>query len=104
MPYKTDKLAIKDPFLDRRTKMLPCQKEMAIYWFNAGKSINSIARLFKVNKRLIQFLIYPERKKANLEQREARGGTIQYYNREDHAQEMKDLRRYKHEVLKNTTK
>lgn len=99
MPYKTDKLAIADPFLDRRTKMLPCQKEMAIYWFNAGKSIASIAKLFRVNKRLIQFLIYPERKKANLEHRQARGGTKQYYNREDHNQEMKEHRQYKHKIL-----
>lgn len=101
MPYKTDKQAIKDPFLDRRTKMLPCQKEMALYWFNHGESIHSIAKIFKVDKRLIQFLIYPERKKLNLEQRKERGGHEQYYSRLDHNQTMKDHRQYKNRIFKS---
>lgn len=100
MPYKTDKLAIKDPFLDRRTKLLPCQREMVHYWHNAGASINSIARMFHVNKRLIQFELFPDRKKQNLERRSERGGWKQYYSRPDHAQVIKEHRKYKNEVLK----
>jgi len=101
MPYKTDTLALKCPFLDRRTKLLPCQREMVLYWFNAGNSINAIARLFKVNKRLIQFTIYPERKAANLQARQARGGTKQYYNKDQHNKAINEHRKYKHEILKD---
>lgn len=99
MPYKTDKLKLDCPFLDRRVKLIPCQVEMVKHWYKKGESINGISRLFKVNKRLIQFILFPERKKKNLQDREARGGTMQYYNREEHNDSMKDHRRYKHKTL-----
>lgn len=99
MPFKTDKIAIDDPFLDRRVKMLPCQKEMAITLYNRGASINGIARMYKVNKRLIQFLLFPERKELNLQHRRDRGGTKIYYNKEYHAAKMREHRRYKNQTL-----
>ena len=55
--------------------------------------------MFKVNKRLIQFVIFPDRQKKNIEDREARGGTKQYYNRLEHNEAMKDHRKYKHNIL-----
>ncbi len=99
MPFKTDKIAIKDPFLDRRTKMLPCQKEMAFWHWENGMSITGVARLFRVNKRLIQFLFFPERQAKNLDDRDKRGGTMAYYNREKHAENTKEHRNYKHKEL-----
>lgn len=99
MPYKTDKIAIKDPFLDRRTKMLPCQKEMAIWHWQNGMSITAVAKLFKVNKRLIQFLLFPERKEKNLQDREIRGGTMAYYDKDKHREAMKEHRHYKYDYL-----
>lgn len=99
MPFKTDKITIKDPFLDRRTKMLPCQKEMAFYHWENGMSIAGVARLFKVNKRLIQFLFFPERRAKNLDDREKRGGTMAYYDRKKHAENTKEHRNYKHKEL-----
>ena len=102
MPYKTDKKAIKDPFLDRRRKLLPCQKEMVVYWYKVqGASINSIAKMFKVNKRLIQFILFPERHKKNLSDRQDRGGWQQYYDKEKHAEYTADHRQYKHKILKD---
>ena len=101
MPYKTDKIALNDPFLDRRTKLLPCQKEMTVVMFNAGKRITSIAKMFKVNKRLIQFIIYPERKQRNLELRQERGGSSIYYERVAHNAAVKEHRNYKYQTLKN---
>lgn len=101
MPYTTEKQALKDPFLDRRRKLLPCQREMVEYWYKVqGASITSIAKMFKVNKRLIQFILFPERHKKNISDRQDRGGWQQYYNKEDHAESMKDHRRYKHKTLK----
>lgn len=102
MPYKTDKVSIKDNFLDRRVKMLPCQKEMAITLYNRGASINGIARMYKVNKRLIQFLLFPERKEKNLQDRRDRGGSKAYYNKNYHNTKMREHRKYKHNTLWHT--
>jgi hypothetical protein len=100
MPYRREKIALNDPFLDRRRKLLPCQEEMVHYWYKVlGVSINKISRDFKVNKRLIQFILFPERKKKNVELRNARGGSQIYYNREEHNAAVKSLRQYKNIVL-----
>lgn len=102
MPYKTEKLKLGSPFLSRRVKLLPCQLEMIKYWYEIqGESINGLARMFKVNKRLIQFILFPERKAKNLADRAARGGTKQYYKKEYHNQKVKEHRAYKHLTLKN---
>jgi len=45
---------------------------MVKYWYETGTGINALARMFKVNKRLIQFILFPERKQKNLEDRRAR--------------------------------
>ena len=100
MPYKTDKLKLDSPFLDRRTKMLPCQKERAYAMHHTdGIPIRVIARSFNVDKRTIQFLCYPERHERNLELRDARGGSAVYYVRDDNTRSMREHRRYKHKVL-----
>lgn len=100
MPYTTDNKALNSPFLDRRTKLLPCQKEMVLHWYKAGTSIRALAKMFKVDRRLIQFMIFPERKQKNLEDRQARGGWEQYYNREEHTAAIREHRRYKYKTLK----
>jgi|GEM_PF-812015 len=103
MPRKTDLIPLNDKFIDRRTKMLPCQKEMAKWWHERGESINGIARMFKVNKRTIQFLLFPERLKKNVQDRQDRGGWKQYYDKETWKDTMKEHRNYKKKVLKDTT-
>lgn len=95
MPRKTDIIPIKCPFMDRRTKMLPCQKERAVRLYNDGISINALAGIFKVNKRLIQFLLFPERQAKNLQDREDRGGTMAYYNKDQHRESIKEHRNHK---------
>lgn len=99
MPRITDAIAIDNKFLDRRTRLLPCQKEMIGWWHNNGLSINKIAKLFNVNKRAVQFILFPERLKKNKEDREARGGWKQYYNKGEHAQTIKEHRNYKKKIL-----
>lgn len=102
MPYITDKTKIDDAFIDKRVKLLPCQREMIHYLHDKGSSINSLARLFKVSKRLVQFELFPERKKKNLADRELRGGAMQYYNREKHNEYMRKHRQHKYNVLKES--
>lgn len=103
MPYRTDNIALGSVFLKRSAKLLPCQKEMVKYWHERGMSINGIARMFKVNKRLIQFILFPERHKKNLQDRKARGGSKIYYQKEHHTKAMRDHRRRKYKILKSIT-
>lgn len=103
MPSKTDLLPLNDPFFKKSVKLLPCQKEMVKYWFDKGASITQIAKDFKVSKRLIQFIIYPERHKKNLENRLQRGGSIIYYVKEKHTKAIREHRQYKKQILNDTT-
>lgn len=100
MPRKTDTTPINDPFLDRRTKLLPCQKEMVKWWYQNGESITAISKRFKVNKRLIQFVLFPERQVKNLSDREKRGGWKQYYKKEKGTESTRDHRNYKAKEIK----
>jgi len=101
MPYKTEKTKIDCPFLDRRTKLLPCQKQMLKWWHDQGTSINKLAKMFNVSKRLVQFELFPERKVKNLEHRKDRGGSAIYYKGgSEWAETMRDHRKYKYKILK----
>jgi|JI10StandDraft_1071094.scaffolds.fasta_scaffold1574614_1 hypothetical protein len=100
MPSKFDKIAIGCQFLDKRIKVLDCQKQMIPIWHEKGQSIRAIARMLNVDKRLIQFIIYPERKAKNLQDRKAKGGSMQYYNKDKHNKAMKIHRQYKSQILK----
>jgi transposase len=103
MPYKTDKMKLDSPFLDRRVKLLPCQREMVLYWTKQGLSQRNLAKMFKVSRRLITFIQDPKKKEKDLANRAARGGTMIYYKGgEEWAATMKDHRRYKHKVLTKT--
>ena len=77
-------------------------KEMIHILYAEGHSINGLARRFNVNKRLIQFELFPERKIKNLEDREKRGGSKKYYEGgEKWAEVMRNHRRRKHEIISN---
>lgn len=105
MPRKTDPIPIKDPFMDRRTKLIPCQKEMIVYWNKEfGFSQRKLAEMFKVSRRTIQFVLDPEKLKQNKERREERGGWKQYYDKEKHAAQTRNHRDYKKTALKNRVK
>ena len=100
MPRKTDKIPLKDPFLKKSAKLLPCQKEMVIYWREIkGLSFNKIALIFKVSKRTIQFICDPEKQKENLQRRKERGGSAQYYNKEANTSQIRVHRQYKNSIL-----
>jgi hypothetical protein len=93
-------MQIASAFLDRRVKLLPCQRERIHQMYhNEGVGIRHLSRVFNVNKRLIQFICFPERQKKNLELREDRGGSSQYYDRLKHRESMADHRSYKRQIF-----
>lgn len=102
MPFKTDKIAIDTPFFDRRTKIIPCQRQMIPVWWANGASIHSLAKMFKVDRRVIQFILFPERQKKNIKDRKLRGGWVQYYDKQYHADKQREHRQYKYKLLKNS--
>lgn len=101
MPRKTDNIAIADVFLKRSAKLLPCQKEMMHYWHERELGIRAIARMFHCNKRTVQFELFPERHKRNLQLRKARGGSNVYYKKDEHTPAVKKHRQYKKQLFDN---
>lgn len=104
MPYITDREKLDSPFLDRRVKLLPCQKEMVVFWYKQGHSMRSLAKMFHVSRGLIALVIHPERLERILEMRHARGGSKIYYDKEMHRMSMTLHRRRKYDVLGDSVK
>ena len=103
MPYRTEKLKLDCPFFDRRTKLLPCQRERMLYLFNQGMSQRKLASIFNVSRRLVQFVTCPEKKVKDLENRRDRGGSAIYYKGgKEWAETMKKHRKHKHQLLNKT--
>lgn len=96
MPRKTDSIPIKNKELDRRIKLTDADRtQIRILYETGDYSQRKLALMFNVSRRLIGFIINPEKLKANLEAREKRGGWKQYYNSEEHAKYVKGHRDYK---------
>lgn len=99
MPYTSEKLKIAGSKFDRRIKLTTFDKEKIVEIYALGQSsINQIARDFHVSKRLIQFVLFPERQTKNIQYRKERGGSKQYYNKNKHRESMKDTRHYKQDL------
>lgn len=105
MPYKTSKLALNCPFLDKRSKLLPCQKEMIVHYRETeGLSQNKLAKKFSVSKRTISFILNPEKLIENKKRREERGGSNIYYDKDKHTKAIREHRKHKYDTLKDTIK
>lgn len=97
MPYKSEKVRIVSTEYDRRRKLSDQDKEDIKEL--VGMAIRGIARMYGVDKRLIQFILYPERYAKNLADRRARGGSMQYYDKEKHTESMRKHRHYKQQLF-----
>ncbi len=64
-----------------------------------GASINSMARMYGVSKRIIQFILYPERLERNRQLRAERGGSKIYYKRSEQTKAIAKHRGKKKEVF-----
>lgn len=93
MPYKSERIKIAGGKYDRRIKLTPQDKEDIKEL--TGLSIRAVARMYGVDKRLIQFILYPEKQEKNKLDRKGRGGSARYYNREKQKEYMKKHRHHK---------
>ena len=99
MPYKCEKLKIPKEY-DKRIKLTDADKEEIQYRYLkvGGVSQRELAREYGVSRRLIVFCIYPERQKINYQQRVARGGSKQYYDKTKNTNSMRKHRAYKQKL------
>lgn len=99
MPFKSEKILIENTSFDRRVKLTDNDKEL-IRKIRKEENLSQreLARKFNVSRRLIQYILDPEKLEENKRLREERGGSKQYYNKEKHREYMKDHRRYKQDL------
>lgn len=82
---------------DRRVKLTENQKE-EILSLKDKETKAEVAKAFNVSRRTVDFIWHPEKLERNKELRKERGGSKQYYNREDHNKAMQKTRAYKKEL------
>ena len=104
MPSKVDKWTINDPKLDRRIKLQAAQKQEIIDLYKQGASMRHLARSYDVDRRLIDFIVNPERKERNLQLRRDQGGSKAYYNKEKNTAAMRKHRQYKSQLAESKLK
>lgn len=103
MPYKSEKIKIEGTKLDRRRKLTEDQKEY-IRWLREeeGLSQRKLAAMFGVSRRLITFILDPEKEKKNKERIKRLKQEGRYkYTKEQWAETMKEHRRYKEKLHKD---
>tara|TARA_R110000868_G_scaffold141488_1_gene358056 strand:+ start:387 stop:698 length:312 start_codon:yes stop_codon:yes gene_type:complete len=99
MPYKSEKIKIEGGKYDRRIKLSPEEKE-EIHLNALNLSQRFLAEKYGVSRRTIQFILDPSKLEENLKRRKERGGSKQYYNKEEWAETMKEHRNYKQNLSK----
>lgn len=103
MPYKSEKIKIEGTKLDRRRKLTEDQKDY-IRWLREeeGLSQRQLAAMFGVSRRLITFILDPEKEKKNKERIKRLKQEGRYkYSKEQWAETMKEHRRYKEKLHKD---
>lgn len=100
MPYKIDTYKVKLPReLDRRIKLQDEQKEEVKEMFKIWVSINNIAQNFEVSRRLIQYIIYPERLEHAKELYAIRRLDGRYYDKDKQRESIKSTRHHRQKNL-----
>lgn len=100
MPRKTDSIAIGCNFLDRRNKLLPCQRERMKWMYeNSGMSYNQLARKYGVSKRLIILCANPESSERQKDLYRERRKDGRYYKKDKHTIHTREHRNHKKNVI-----
>jgi hypothetical protein len=96
MPYTSEKIKLSRE-QDRRVKLTEIDKEDIKHRHKAGEPIHAIARAYKgvCSRRMIQFVIFPERLKALQEKHIEEKRHLKYYDKDKWRETMRDHRAYK---------
>lgn len=99
MPYKSNNVPINNEAYDRRVKLTNEDKNNIIAEYKEGNiSIRGLAKKYGVDKRLIQFTLFPERKQHAKKLFAERQKDGRYYDKEKHNEYMKKHRKHKHDL------
>lgn len=93
-----DEIRVAGTKYDRRRRLTEEDREDIKRDYAAGDSVHAIARCYGVSRRLVQFILYPERQEENKARRTARGGSRAYYDRSKHAAAMRRCRGHKKDL------
>lgn len=96
MPYKIEKIKLPKE-LDRRIKLNDQQRDeikINIEWL----SQNKLAKKYKVDRKLIRFIQFPEVLEAHKTAYAKRRKDWRYYNKEKNKEAIKKTRIYKHNL------
>lgn len=100
MPYKSEKIKICGTSYDRRRKLSDDQKEY-IRWLHEEEQLSqrALALMFGVSRRLITFVLNPEKERRSRENFKKRKSMGMYRpTKEEWAKTMREHRRYKHQL------
>ncbi len=93
---KIDKLKLGRTY-DRRVKLTEADKERMKSLYAGGMGVRAIAREYehKCSRRMVQFVIFPERLKQVQAQYKERRKDGRYYNKENHTKAIRKVRALK---------
>ena len=103
MPYKSEKIKIEGTKLDRRRKLTESQKDdVRRLREEEGLSQRQLAAMFGVSRRLITYILDPEKeKRSKAIQKQHRQEGRYKYTKEEWAEVMKEHRHYKEKLHKD---
>lgn len=101
MPYKSEKIKISGTKYDRRQKLTPEQKdEIRLLYYTTDTSQRKLAKQFGVSRRLITFILEPERyehSRERLKEKKSKGFYRQ--SKEQLAATIREHRHYKQQLF-----
>lgn len=100
MPYKSEKIKIAGSQFDRRRKLTEAQK-VYIRCLHKEEQLSqrALASMFGVSRRLITFILNPEKERCSRENFKKRKSMGMYRpTKEEWAETMRNHRRYKHQL------
>ena len=101
MPYKFETTKTKIPRdLNRNVKISLEDREKIREDYKVLKSQRKTALKWNVSRRLIQFILDPEKEQRNKELYAIRQAGGRYYNREKHNKQVSEHRKYKQKLFK----
>lgn len=99
MPSKIDKIPIDNQKHDKRVKLSDGDREGIREEYACGNiSQNGLAKKYGVSKRLIQFVLNPDKQEIARKQFLERQKDGRYYNKDKHREYMKEHRGHKKEL------
>jgi hypothetical protein len=99
MPRKSDSIPINNAKLDKRVKLTDESRQQIKEEYETGDiSIHSLSKKYKVSRRTIQFILFPDRLDKAKEQFAERRKDGRYYDKDKHREYTKQHRDHKKEL------